>query len=134
MAPPPSEMPADSPKRISWRILPGSSSVSGLIERPWKRASVWSVPSARSGSTIIVIHEVSSESRPNSVMNHGAPAATTARSGWSGSNIRSAARSSVDRASSWPKVSWSEAMIGSDRRQAASRSTGVARSTGTSQR
>ena len=82
----------------------------------------------------MAIHEVSSESRPNSVMNHGAPAATTARSGWSGSNIRRAARSSVDRVSRAPNVSWSQAMIGSWRRQAASRSTGVARSTGTSQR
>ena len=134
MVPPPSEMPAASPKRISWRILPGSSSVRGLTARPWKRASVCSVPSARSGSTIIAIHDVSSESRPNSVMNHGAPAATTARSGWSGSKIRSAARSSVERASRAPKTSWSQAMIGSDRRQAARRSTGVARSTGTSQR
>ena len=57
---------------------------------PWNRASVCSVPSARSGSTSIVIHDVISESRPNSVMNHGAPAATTARSGNSGSKMRSA--------------------------------------------
>jgi 2-oxoglutarate dehydrogenase E1 component len=34
------------------------------------------------------------ESRPNSAMNHGAPAATTIRSGWSGSSMRSAPRSS----------------------------------------
>ena len=40
------------------------------------------------------ISSVSSESRPNTVMNHGAPAATTIRSGKSGSKIRSAPRSS----------------------------------------
>ena len=38
-----------------------------------------------------------SESRPKTVMNHGAPAATTTRSGKSGSKMRSAPRSSALR-------------------------------------
>src|SRR5947207_409489 len=45
------------------------------------------------------MYEVSRLSRPKSAMNHGAPAATTVRSGCSGSNNRSAARSSVERSS-----------------------------------
>ena len=102
-----------SPKRISWRMRPGSSSVTGFTSRPWKRASVCSVPSARSESTIIAIHDVMSESRPNSVMNHGAPAATTVRSGCSGSKRRSAARSSVERSSSALEA----VVVGRDRRQ-----------------
>src|SRR5437016_2457045 len=60
-------------------MRPGSSSVIGSTSLPWKRARVCSTPSARSGSTISANHEVISESRPKSVMNHGAPAATTAR-------------------------------------------------------
>jgi hypothetical protein len=51
-------------------------------------------PVASVGSAISVIHAVNRESRPNTVMNHGAPAAMMARSGWLGSKIRSAPRSS----------------------------------------
>ena len=59
---------------------------------PCSRASDSSTPDARLGSAGSAIHAVSSESRPNSVMNHGAPAAGTVRS-VSGSMIRKAPRS-----------------------------------------
>src|SRR5712692_6358748 len=55
-------------------MRPGSSSVIGSTASPWNRARVCSTPSARSGSTMSANHEVISESRPKSVMNHGAPA------------------------------------------------------------
>ena len=61
------------PNRISCRILPGSSSVAGVTFEPCRLASVRSVPSASDGSSGRTIHEVSSESRPKMVMNHGAP-------------------------------------------------------------
>ena len=73
--------------------------------------------SRRTGS---VIHAVSSESRPNSVMNHGAPAATTARSGCAPSTMRKAARS----ASAWSTAAGnrgsSDTTEGTDERQAVS--------------
>ena len=101
---------------------------------PWKRASVCSMPSARSGSTISAIHDVIRESRPNSVMNHGAPAATTVRSGYSGSKMRSAARSSVDAVEQRGEA----VVVGRDRGQVAPPlprgARGVARSTGWPQR
>ncbi len=83
------------PNRISCRILPGSSSVAGVTLVPCRLASVRIVPSASDGSSGSTIHEVISESRPKMVMNHGAPAAMTARSACSGSKIRSDPRSSV---------------------------------------
>ena len=86
------------PNRISCRISPGLLLAAAVPPRlPWNRASVRSVPSARLGSSSSAIHAVSSESRPNTVMNHGAPAATATRSGCSGSKIRSAPRSSSVR-------------------------------------
>lgn len=44
-------------------------------------SQVWRVPNARDGSTGRSISEAHNESRPNRVMNQGAPAATTTLSG-----------------------------------------------------
>ena len=63
---------------------------------------------------------VRSESRPNTVMNHGTPAATTARSGRSGSKMRSAPRSSPPRATVRARPSWSVSTTGRPRRHSAS--------------
>ncbi len=63
-------------------------------------------------------------------MNHGAPAATTARSGKSGSKMRRAPRSSALRATTVRRPSWSVSSIGTLRRHWAIRSAGLARSTG----
>lgn len=63
------------------RILPGSSSLSGSSLLPCSAARVCSVPSATVASRGSIIQLASSESRPNSVMNHGAPAASTTRPG-----------------------------------------------------
>ena len=70
-----------SRKRSSCKILPGCSSVSASSTVPCWRASVRSVPAARPGETPRVIQELMSESRPNSAMYHGAPAAMIASSG-----------------------------------------------------
>ena len=51
----------------------------GVDVLPWSSASASRTPRARVGSTGRAISEVHSESRPNRVMNHGAPAATTGR-------------------------------------------------------
>src|SRR5438105_3446991 len=75
MSPDDSVRPAARSRRTSWRILPGSSSVRGSTAVPWKRASVSSTPSASDGSASSVIQAVRIESRPNSVMYQGAPAA-----------------------------------------------------------
>ena len=68
-------------ERISWRIRPGCSSVAGTSSRPWSRASAEAVPRASSGASGSAIHDVRIESRPNSVMYQGAPAATRTSSG-----------------------------------------------------
>ena len=78
-------------------IRPGSSSVRALTSLPWRWASASSTPRASVGSIGRAISEVQSESRPNRVMNHGAPAAMTGRRRPEGSNRRSAARSMSDR-------------------------------------
>ena len=64
-------------------------------------------------------------------MNHGAPAATTARSGCSGSNMRSAPRSSAPRAITDASAGWSDSTSGTAARQLLSRSSGAALATGT---
>ena len=66
--------------RTSWRILPGCSSVSGSSRSPCRRASVRSVESASPVPNGIVSRAPHSESRPNSVRNHGLPAARNASS------------------------------------------------------
>ena len=60
---------------------PAAPRTPGRPRVPWRSARLASTPPAREPSKGSVIHAVSSESRPKSVMNHGAPAATTARSG-----------------------------------------------------
>jgi hypothetical protein len=67
-------------------------------------------------------------------MNHGAPAATTARSGNSGSKIRSPATSCDDRSSNAPNRSSSVDTTGSRRFHSSRRSDGIDRSTGCPQR
>ncbi len=71
--------------RTSWRILPGCSSVLGSSVRPCRRASVRSVPAARSVPNGSVREAAQTESRPNSVRYHGVPAAAKASPGESGS-------------------------------------------------
>ena len=88
------------------------------------------MPRASSGSTSRAIQAVISESRPNRVMNHGAPAATTVRSGKSGSKMRRAPRSSALRATTARRPSWSVSTTGTLRRHWAMRSAGLARATG----
>ncbi|SLJ82925.1 Uncharacterised protein [Mycobacteroides abscessus subsp. abscessus] len=56
-------------------MRPGSSSVCGLQVVPWVAASVRNVVSASSGSSGNVIHALSMLSRPDSDIDHGAPAA-----------------------------------------------------------
>ena len=58
-------------------------------------------------------------------MNHGAPAATTTRSGKSGSKIRSAPRSSALRVTTVRSPSWSVSTWGTRWRHLANRSDGV---------
>ena len=82
-----------TPSRTSCRIRPGCSSVDGRPWCPGSRASVCSVPRASDWSNGRAMNDASSESRPNSAMNHGAPAATAVRSGCAGSVMRSAPRS-----------------------------------------
>ena len=87
------------------------------------------MPSASDWSSGSNIQEVSNESRPNTVMNHGAPAATTARSGCSGSKMRSAPRSSVLVAKTVVSHSSGVVTDGLRRRQSACRRAGWVRST-----
>ena len=70
-----------TPNRISCRIRPGSSSVARFTTVALAAASVCSVPSASVGSSGSAMYDESSESRPNSAMNQGAPAATAAQVG-----------------------------------------------------
>src|SRR6266542_2442151 len=77
-------------------MRPGSSSVAGSTLLPCDSARVCSVPTA-SGSAI---QAASRLSRPNSVMNHGAPAATNGRPR---SFIRSTPRSLWVWRSTWPR-------------------------------
>ena len=62
--------------RTSCRILPGCSSVASSSRVPCRRASTRSVESASPESKGTSIRAHQSESRPNSVTNHGLPAAT----------------------------------------------------------
>ena len=72
-------------------------------------ASTWRVPRATRASRGSSIQLVSSESRPKTVMNHGAPAARMTRSSLAGSVMRSPASSSVH-------VRSSSSNLGSDER------------------
>ncbi len=134
MVPPPSERGEVAPNRSSCKMRPGSSSVRGSTSVPWNRARVSTTPSARSGSSSSAIQPVRSESRPYTVMDHGTPAATTARSGRSGSKMRSAPKSSPPRATVRANPSWSVSTTGRPRRHLCQRSAGVERSTGSPQR
>ena len=107
-------------RRSSCRIRPGCSSDAGSSSRPWRSARLASTPPAREPSNGRVIQAVSSESRPNSVMNHGAPAATTARSGCSRSTMRRAARSASAWSTAAGRRGSSETTVGTAVRQAAS--------------
>ena len=68
--------PASSPWRSSCRILPGWASRHSSTSSAWKAASTSRVVRVRSGLTIRVWWQVSSESRPNGATNQGIPAAT----------------------------------------------------------
>ena len=109
--PRPSRATAGPPRRSASRggSCPAPPRSSGFDRRsPWKRASVSSTPSARRARRAGVIHAVSSESRPNTVMNHGAPAAMIGTLGMVG--IEDAQRAEVLPglvAASRSKPSWS---------------------------
>ena len=81
-----------------------------------------------------VIQDVMIESRPNNVMNHGAPAATTAILGIAGSKIRSAPRSRIERARARFTESSPVVISGVDRSHFRSRVAGVEYSTRSPQR
>jgi hypothetical protein len=91
---------------------------------------VASTPWARSGSNDSVISAVISESRPNSVMNHGAPAAVRARSGCPWSTMRSDARSASARSIAGPRRGSVETTDGARCRHPATRYTGIASADG----
>lgn len=83
-----------TPRRTSWRILPGSSSVAGSVRVPCWAARVRRVPRARSvprGRSMRAAHRLS---RPKSVKNHGTPAARNVSPGDAAMAIRSDWRSS----------------------------------------
>jgi hypothetical protein len=91
------------------------------------------VPRARDRSSGSIIHEVISESRPNSVMNQGAPAATTSCAVSSvppRPKIRSEPRSSALVANVAATRSSGVISSGLRRRQLASRLAGALRSMG----
>jgi hypothetical protein len=78
------------------------------------------------------MYDASSESRPNSAMNHGAPAATATEPGSCGSVIRSAPRSSMLRRSVAPSSRSGVRTVGLAERQALNRRAGDASSHGRS--
>ena len=63
-----------SPVRNSCRILPGSASRHASTSVAWWAARISSVSIARRGAKATLWSDVMSESRPNSVANHGTPA------------------------------------------------------------
>ena len=78
-------------------ILPGSASRSGSSSVACVAASSRSALAESSGPNTIVCKHVINVSRPNTVMNHGAPAAGSAPTAKSSSSIRNAARSDTER-------------------------------------
>ena len=88
---------AHFPRRTSCTILPGSASRDGSSSVAWSFASSRSADCASSGPKSIVCRQVMTVSRPNTVMNHGIPAAGSLP--WPASSavrMRSAARSFTD--------------------------------------
>ena len=81
-----------APPRTSWRIRPAAPRCAGRPPALVRRQRLQGAE-GEAGVEGSAIHEVRIESRPKRVMNHGAPAATTGRSGCRGSTMRSAPRS-----------------------------------------
>ena len=107
---------------VSCRIRPGCSSVAARSTRcPGSRPASAACRARAAGPAAGAIQAVSSESRPNSAMNHGAPAATTGRSGCSGSKIRSEPRSSTERCSTAASSESSVLILGPPRRHSRTR-------------
>ena len=121
-----------APKRISCRIRPGSSSVRGVdVVALEAGQGLQRARAARSGRAAAPSTTVSSESRPNRVMNHGAPAATTGRVGVLG--VEDAQRAEVLDAAAEHRGQARVgrcATCGPRRRHLRSRLAGTARSTG----
>ena len=89
------------PRRTSCTIFPGSASRDGSSSVACSAASSRSAERASSGPKSIVCRHVISVSRPNTVMNHGIPAAGSLPPPASSAvRMRSAARSLTD----WPNV------------------------------
>ena len=90
--------------RTSWTIFPGSASIDGSSTCDCRLASARSAVRASSGPKISVCRHVISVSRPNTVMNHGMPAAGSLPMSPS-ARMRSAARSLTERRNAWLSVS-----------------------------
>ena len=99
-------------RRSSCMILPGSSPDASSSWVPWRRASVRSVPSATPVPSGNIIRAAQMLSRPNSVRNHGTPAAMNTPSGVDSSVRRNDARSSSAWSTRRPSRGSAASMLG----------------------